>query len=274
MTTLDNIPMLAASMEVEGLPLSIRNPRQVMEQKLDGHRILLRVQDGLSPLALTRGGMPYTKALPKNLTRGLPAGRWVLDGELVDGTYWVFDMLDANGMISESTPFSERRAILEAFMSLVSTPCIRLVPQAVTQQEKQALVDRCRNEGAEGVMVKVLAGRYRPGARSVDVLKAKFVETADVVVLDVRDDGKDSVRLGAYQLTGQTLVDVGRSSLIGKEKNGKIQKGDVLEVRYLYMGSGDRLYQPTILRKRYDKLPQECTTDQFKHVSKKVLANF
>lgn len=276
--TLSNIPMLASSMDPAHLEGTITGPQFVLEQKLDGHRILLRVQDGLSPLALTRGGAPYTKGLPASLTDGLPDGRWVLDGEWIaahsggDGIYWVFDMLDANGLITESSTLVERRAVLEAFMSLVSTPRIRLVPQAKTEDEKRTLVQKCRESGAEGVMVKNIDGTYQPGARSRNIFKAKFVETADVIVLALRDDGKDSVRLGAFDAQG-ALVDVGRSSLIGKEKKGAFAVGDVLEVRYLYMGANGRLFQPTIMKRRDDKLAPECLTDQFKHVRKDVLAS-
>lgn len=276
--TLQNIPMLASSMDVAHLDAVITNDQYVLEQKLDGHRILLRLQDGFSPLALTRGGNPYSKGLPKDLTDGLPSqGRWVLDGEWIaphsggDGIYWVFDILDANGLVDETTTLEERRIVLEAFMSLVTTPKIRLVPQAKTTAEKQALVDRCRAEGSEGVMAKIVSGTYVPGHRSRTIFKAKFVETADVVVLALRDDLKDSVRLGAYDENGN-MVDVGRASLIGKEKRGAFQVNDVLEVRYLYMGAGNRLFQPTILKRRDDKIAQECKTNQFKHVSKKVLA--
>lgn len=268
--TLENIPMLAASAKWDESELYIVNSTWVAEQKLDGHRIILRCQDGLKPLALTRGGNPYTKKLPVDIADGIPPGRWVLDGELCGDTYWVFDLLDANGLVSESTPLSERREVLEAFMTLVNTPKIKLVPQATTESAKRELFDRLREEGAEGVMFKRKDGLYYPGARSKDVLKAKFVETADVVVMALRDDGKDSVALGAYDENMQ-LVPVGRASLIGKEKKGVFQIGDVLEVRYLYMGSNSRMYQPTILKRRDDKIAPECRTDQFKHVSKKVI---
>lgn len=278
-TTLDNIPMLADSIDPTNLDRLVQDPEFVMEQKLDGHRVILRIQDGLSPLAVTRNGNPYTKGLPKDLFDGFPEGRWVLDGEWIaphsggDGIYWVFDMLDANGLISDRMPLLQRRCILETFMAAMNNPKIRLVPQAKTSEEKRALVDRCRWMGAEGVMAKHRKGLYRPGARSKDMWKAKFVETADVVVLALRDDGKDSVRLGAYDANGLDVIDVGRASLIGKEKKGEFKVGDVLEVRYLYMGAGNRLFQPTILKKRTDKRAEECSIKQFKHVSKTVLAS-
>lgn len=276
---LDNIPMLASSMDVAHLEGCIAGGF-VMEQKLDGHRVILRIQDGLSPLALTRNGNPYTKGLPADLFQGFPPGRWALDGEWIaphsggDGVYWVFDLLDANGMVNHSTTLDDRRAILEAFFDLgLNNPKIRLVPQAKTEEEKRALVAKCRSMGAEGVMVKARTGTYKPGMRSREIFKAKFVETADVVVMALRDDGKDSVRLGAYDANGLNLIDVGRASLIGKEKAGAFSVGDVLEVRYLYMGAGERLFQPTILKRRSDKRAEECGIGQFKHVSKSVLAS-
>jgi ATP-dependent DNA ligase len=277
---LDNIPMLASSMDVAHLDACVTGDQYVIEQKLDGHRVILRIQDGLSPLALTRNGNPYTKGLPDALFQGFPPGRWALDGEWIaphsggDGIYWVFDLLDANGMINYGTTLDDRRAVLEAFFDLgLNNPIIRLVPQAKSTEEKRVLVDRCRAMGAEGVMTKVKTGTYQPGARSREIFKAKFVETADVVVMALRDDGKDSVRLGAYDANGLNLIDVGRASLIGKEKSGAFAVGDVLEVRYLYMGAGERLFQPTIMKRRTDKRAEECSVQQFKHVSKTVLAS-
>jgi ATP-dependent DNA ligase len=276
MTALDTIPMLASSMDVAAIDAIIQSDAYVLEQKLDGHRILLRIQDGLSPLALTRGGNPYTKGLPDDLFKGFPPGRWVLDGEWIaphsggDGVYWVFDILDANGLVDSTMVLRDRRAILEGLMPYIDNKKIRLVPQAKTADHKDRLFRTCRTMGAEGVMAKLVTGNYVNG-RSKNIFKVKFVETADVVVMALRDDGKDSVRLGAYN--GNTLVDVGRASLIGKEKKCTFQVGDVLEVRYLYMGAGDRLFQPTILKRRDDKIAQECHVGQFKHVSKSVLAS-
>lgn len=269
-TIMRGTPMLAESVAESYFPTLLQSEAWVMEQKLDGHRVMIHLRDGLTPLVTTRNGNRYTRGLPPGLLEGMPQGEWLLDGELVGKTYYVFDILEANGLVRPESSLEHRRSVLEAFMSLVTTPHIRITYQAKTPEEKQALYVKCKVENAEGVMLKHKDSAYRPGLRSSEILKHKFTETADVVVLDVRDDGKDSVRLGAYDATGN-LVDVGRSSLIGKEKRGEIQKGDVLEVKYLYLGANGRLYQPTILHKRDDKLPQECTTAQFKHVNKAVL---
>jgi len=272
------IPQLAKSAEVSSLEHFIKDDSWVMEQKLDGHR-LLQLSPGMNlpPTAITRNGSIYTRKLPRAIQDfRFPEGEWALDGELVDSTYWVFDIprepLNAigagEGGWDKPLVLAERRAVLETFLSAVPSP-FRIVPQAKTVDEKIKLASKALGECYEGLLLKKADSPYRSGGRTEEWLKVKFVSTADCVVLDVRDDGKDSARLGLVD--GVTLVDVGRASLIGKEKRGEIRPGDVVEVRYLYTGAGGRLYQPTILRLRDDKTPPECSIAQLKHVNKEVL---
>lgn len=267
-------PQLAKSAEVTSLSAFITDDSWVMEQKLDGHRVLLVAPElDMPPTALTRNGNLYSRKLPQAIRDfRFPPGKWVLDGELVDGTYYVFD-LPVSPIFERSNPamatLSVRRQALEALLDNIGHP-FKLVPQARNRAEKITLADTALRNNFEGLLLKKRDSLYIPAGRTTDWLKLKFVVTADVVVLDVRDDGKDSVRLGLYTADG-LLQDVGRASLIGKEKRCPINQGDVVEVRYLYVGAGGRLYQPTLLKKRDDKRPDECTDDQLKHVNKSVL---
>lgn len=267
-------PQLALSVEVTSLEQFIHDGSRVFEQKLDGHRLLL-VSPGMDmpPTALTRNGSVYTRALPRSIQQfRFPEGEWVIDGELVGNKFWAFDMPTSIATTTAS-PLFERRAALETFLDVFDTP-FGLTPQARTPDEKIRLADRALAECFEGLIIKQSDSPYRSGGRTAEWLKLKFVATADCIVLGVRDDGKDSVRLGMCGDDGDLtkVIDVGRASLIGKEKKGAINIGDVLEVRYLYCGAGGRLYQPTVLHKRDDKRPDECTTSQLKHVNKEVLA--
>jgi bifunctional non-homologous end joining protein LigD len=269
------IPQLAKSAEVTSLESFIHDERWVMEQKLDGNRILL-MSPGMDmpPTAITRNGNLYSKKIPTAVQNfRFPEGEWVLDGELVGDTYWVFDMpvFPAPAGIPTPLPLWARRAALETFMDSVASP-FRLVPQAKDREDKIALADQALANNFEGLLLKKADSPYRSGGRTEEWLKVKFVSTADVIVMGVRTDGKDSVDLGLVNAEDRgAVIPVGRASLIGKEKAGLIQMGDVLEVRYLYTGAGGRLYQPTILRKRTDKFPHECDTAQLKHVNKEVL---
>ena len=264
-------PQLAKSTEVTSLEAFIKDPNWVAEQKIDGNRIFL-MSPGMDmpPTAITRNGSLYTKKLPACVKDfRFPEGdEWVLDGELVGDTFWVFDMPVAPSL-ETGAGLHVRRAALETFMD-VWPHNFKLIPQAKSVDDKIALAEAALQNNFEGLMFKRADSPYR-GGRSEDWLKLKFVSTADCIVTGVRTDGKDSVDLGLYDDKAGKVVAVGRASLIGKEKAGAINFGDVIEVRYLYTGAGGRLYQPTILHKRDDKRQDECTTDQLKHVNKEVL---
>jgi ATP-dependent DNA ligase len=280
-------PQLAKEAEITTLQTFIENDEWIMEQKLDGHRVLLCSPGGDFPATvLTRGGNPYTRGLPASLKdfrfpEGVETMEAVLDGELVDGVLWVFDILTSANS-TPSTPLYARRILLETIFATVPEfrdhPAIQLVPQARTKDDKIRLAEKALANNFEGLVLKKRSSPYRSGMRTEEWLKVKFVTTADCFVLDVRDDGKESVKLGMIHWTGPGILsdsyevrEVGRASLIGKEKNGTINKGDVIEVKYLYAGANGRLYQPTILRKRDDKEMFECGTGQLKHVNKEVL---
>lgn len=279
-------PQLAKQAEITDLRQFFDKDDWVLEQKLDGHRILLSSPGGnYPPVALTRNGTPYTRKLPDAIQKfRFPADAtpqtWVLDGELVDGVLWVFDIPRAPHL-NQTTSLHQRRAYLERFVQALRNPAIKLVPQARTRDEKIALADKAIKENFEGLVAKHRHAAYFSG-RAESWLKIKFTTTIDCVVTDVRSDGKESVDLGLWgpsvgafgkgvATKDRVLHAVGRASLIGKEKFGTITKGDVVEVKYLYAGAGNRLYQPTILRKRDDKRGDECSTGQMKFVNKAVL---
>lgn len=272
------LPQLALSADTTSLERFITNDEWVIEQKLDGHRILLCSSGGdYPPSALTRNGTAYTRRLPQEIQNfrfpPTPDGRpmdWILDGELVDGTFWVFDMPRWPGDAESNLGLAQRRAVLETLMENLNSP-FKLVPQARTAQDKITLAKTAIASNFEGLIVKRANAKYLWGGRTADWMKIKFVTTADVVVTGVRLDGKESVNYCVFDETTGKQIDVGRASLIGKEKRGAINVGDVIEVKYLYVGADGRLYQPTVVRKRDDKRPDECTTVQLKMVNKQVL---
>ncbi len=267
------VPQLATSTELTRVGSLVVDDDWIAEQKLDGHRIMLSGPGTASPAAITRNGTTYTRALPtavqkwrvdQDLANTAP---FVLDGELVGDTYWVFDFLLADGSLN-GVPLSDRRVILEQFFAMFPVNPFRLVPQARTASEKEALMERAVTDRLEGLVFKRADSAYAFGHRHPAWLKAKFVATADVVVMDVRDDGKESAKLGIMR--NGALFEIGRCSLIGKPA---VSPGDVVEVRYLYVPdpAKPRLYQPPLLRKRTDKLPSECDGADLKYTNKRVL---
>jgi ATP-dependent DNA ligase len=196
------------------------------EPKLDGFRAIAFV-DGDGVELQSRNGKPLTRYFPE-VAASLPAGRYVLDGEIVASSFdtlgqrihpaksridrlaaetparlVAFDLLARDDDVLLELPYLERRAALEAVGGVELTPVVRTATEA----------ERWLHE-EEGVIAKEADGPYRPGER-VGMVKVKRVRTIDAVVMGWRP-GKAEGTLGALilGLYGQDgrLHEVGHSS--------------------------------------------------------------
>lgn len=232
------------------------------EEKLDGDRFSLTI-DGETLRAFGRSGMELH--VPPSLANvRLPPEiqRTVLDGELVNDTYFVFDLLEFHGSDYTSISYALRRTSLERVMDRISIPSCELVYCAKTPDEKQTLVDYAMAERKEGVVFKRVDAPYVEG-RNRNWLKYKFYKTCDCIVTQLEREGKpEAVELSLIDGDGN-IHDVGGCKVPSRyQQEQDIGVGDVIEVRYLDFTSDRRLYQPVFLRKRTDKSPSDCTFDQ------------
>jgi ATP-dependent DNA ligase len=217
----------------------------VYEPKYDGFRAIAFV-DGEECMIQSRSGKPLSRYFPE---LRFPAGRYVLDGEIViDGAEYGqdFDALQNRihpaasriAMLAEQTParyvafdllaledepmlsrsLAERRAALE---DLVSEP-IGLTPLTNDPAEAEPWLQR-----GEGVVAKDCHAPYKPGERT-GMFKIKRVRTIDAVVVGYRPgkepDTVGSLILGLYDPAGK-LHPVGHSSgLKAAEKRALVDK--------------------------------------------------
>jgi ATP-dependent DNA ligase len=209
----------------------------VYEIKLDGFRCVAFV-DGEDVFLQSRTGKPLGRYFPE-LT--FPAGRYVLDGEIVvrdaDGhedfdalgqrihpaasridrlagetpaVYVAFDLLAHGDDSLLELPFAERRSALERLIegeAFAEAP-IELMPTVATAQEAQEWL-----EHAEGAIAKQRSAPYRPGERK-GMAKVKRVRTIDAVLVGWRP-GKQPDTVGALILglyDGEHLRVVGHCS--------------------------------------------------------------
>ena len=245
------------------------------EQKLDGHRLLVTIDDGTVTFRNRQGEAKTTLPAEKQLSEVFAAfstGQWCFDGEYINGTLWLFDLPYAGSQVDVHDRFDYRRTVLEAFYQQWAPPSdvVALLPTFRTENDKAAMAADMRASGREGVIAKKIDGIYQPGKRSASTLKAKFYNTIDVVVGETAIDGKENAELCLWH-NDPGWLKVGKCSTIGKPA---VEAGDVIEVKYLYAVDPDapRLYQPTILQRRDDKTPPECTPDQLIFTNKEVLA--
>jgi ATP-dependent DNA ligase len=210
------------------------------EPKWDGFRAVAFV-DGPDVELQSRNGRTLTRYFPE---LRFPAGRYVLDGEIVvpgsfdtlgqrihpaasriakladetPATYFAFDLLARDDDVLLELPYDERRAALEA---LVAAP-VELTPVVRSAAEAQHWL-----HDAEGVIAKDADAPYRPGER-VGMVKVKRVRTIDAVVLGWRPGKAErtvgSLILGLYGDDGR-LHEVGHSSgFSAREKRTLVDK--------------------------------------------------
>jgi ATP-dependent DNA ligase len=206
----------------------------VYEVKLDGFRCVAFV-DGEEVFLQSRNGLPLGRYFPELL---LPAGRYVLDGEIVvrgaDGredfdalgarihpaasrvellsretpsVYVAFDLLACAGDSLLERPFSARRAALAALLgrpAFANAP-LELIPAVETAPEAELWL-----RDAEGAIAKERAAPYLPGQRQ-GMFKVKRVRTIDAVVAGWRP-GKEPDTVGALILA---LYDGGQLRVVG-----------------------------------------------------------
>lgn len=243
----------------------------VVEQKMDGTRTLINLTaegidwNGLAHSAATQWFPRIEQALSLFKLSG-DDSIW-LDGEIMihTGEYRVFDApyVKVGGRIWNrmDASFAERRRTLEAMAIFFAEP-VAMVEQARGFIDKVDLIQRVREAGGEGVVLKNLDGTYQPGWRVTTQLKYQFTKRADLVVMERKPN---SATLGVYR-DGE-LVQVGACSMIGKPD---AQPGDVIELMYLYW-TGSSLYQPRMVRIREDKAAFDCTFEQFEAYSREVV---
>jgi ATP dependent DNA ligase domain len=162
-----------------------------MDEKLDGHRCLIR-KDGQTITTPLR-----SVPLPAHIIsvmRLLPDG--VYDGELLvpggvstdvpntklrdELIYAMFDVLECNGTSTMQMTQAERRGVLECCIEFATGQSAVVV--VAQYAPSWAAVEAVWRAGGEGVILKRKASRYRPGARSADWLKVKKLEQHAVAI--------------------------------------------------------------------------------------------
>ena len=216
----------------------------VYEVKLDGFRCIAFV-DGEELFLQSRNGRPLHRYFPELV---FPAGRYVLDGEIVvrdsDGresfdaisqrihpaqsriqllseqtpaVYVAFDLLALEDDSLLEQPFQQRRAALE---SLLEDGRFAQAPVELMASTASAEAAEVWLREAEGAIAKERSAPYLPGERK-GMVKVKRVRTIDAVVVGWRP-GKEPETVGALILglyDGPELRVVGHcSGLTAKAK--------------------------------------------------------
>src|SRR3954463_6585927 len=217
----------------------------VYEPKWDGFRAIAFV-DGADLYLQSRSGKPLRRYFPE---LSFPAGRYVLDGEIVlfdaDGRQ-DFDALGQRihpaesriNMLAEQTPTVfiafdllavddevllelPQRARRDRLATLIGEP-VQLTPTTEDRAEAEPWLDQ-----REGVVAKRQDAPYRPGER-VGMSKIKRVRTIDAVVMGWRPGKEEgtvgSLILGLHDADGHLRTVGHTSGLNAKRKRELVEE--------------------------------------------------
>ena len=261
---------LLQSIEEDDLERHLEDTSMIAQQKIDGIRILVHIAEQI--IATNRSG-EHTQ-VDKRILEGLssmPIGT-ILDGEMIGGEYWLYDVLQIGDEDVRPMGYLERWLRLEGDLEPGFAGPIHILPIA-SGKKKRSLFDRIVEERAEGIVFKHSRAPYKAG-RGATQLKYKLTKTADVVILS---NAGNAYQMAVYD--GKTLRDVGKvfagttneTRAIIDEMLSNGEK-PVAEVRYLYATDDDNLFQPVFVGLRDDKKASQCTRAQLIRTARGIIA--
>ena len=247
--------------EEDRIQAMITHPDWWLQEKLDGHRLLIR-REGSTITGINRLGQET--AIPQTLVESALActSDFILDGEGLGDVLHVFDALSLHGEDLRPAGFAARFVRLGKFLKAFLPPHFKLVDVACQLRAKQEMFTRLQRQHREGVVFKHMMAPYSPGRPSSGgmQLKHKFCETASFIV--TKPNPKRSVSLILFD--GDRVEPAGNVTI---PPNHDIPApGTVVECRYLYaFRESGSIYQPVYLGPREDIRAEECTTAQLKY---------
>jgi bifunctional non-homologous end joining protein LigD len=244
------------------------------QQKFDGRRLAVEKQSGqyrgINKLGQVIG---IDNQLAAALDHG-EADSFLVDGEITDSRFYVWDILTHNGCDLRNQPYELRYARLTRLFHGVHD-VLRVADTAMTPKAKRAFVDRMHESRAEGFVCKNRNAAYA-GGRSGQHFKCKFVATASFIVGPKPDkkaaDGHRSIAV--YLLDGDQERFMGT---VGVPERYRLPKdGEFVEVRYLYChpGPDGKLIQAKYFGQVRDDIDRaECSVSQLKLKADEAEAN-
>lgn len=256
-------PQLLNPMPAEDLQRALISSDFWMQEKLDGRRVQIRLQDG-RVIGSNKLGLEI--ALPEPVAQAvinLPYERLDLDGELIGSVYHVFDLTARDTALYGDRPYEDRFAALQFVMRAADASALQLVKNAITTHDKLELYRALDQAHAEGVVFKDPTAPYVVGRPSSGGPQLKWKFTATGSFLVTRVNPKMSVGLGLLT-SGGVMVPTGNVTI--PQGHCMPTVGDIVEVRYLYaMPDSQALFQPVFLCRRDDIRREECLLSQLKY---------
>jgi bifunctional non-homologous end joining protein LigD len=242
---------------IESVEEYITNDEWLAQEKKDGERRMVVASEKIIGLNKKGTEVPLPNVIIGSVN---PIGDKTLyitiDGEIIGGTLFAFDVISLDGKDLKSLSCVERIKKLNS----IDFGCnIEVVETAYTTTEKRKMFERLKKENKEGIVFKKKNSPYVHGrpASGGSQLKFKFHKTATFIVKDFTK-GKRSV--GLELISGVEKVFMGKVTIPPNYEIPNV--GDLVEVRYLYAYKRGAVFQPVYLGKRPDSDLTDATMTQ------------
>ncbi|HTL33012.1 MAG TPA: WGR domain-containing protein [Kofleriaceae bacterium] len=264
---------LLTAIEDDELDGFLADDAMIAQQKLDGIRVLVTIQPTGELIATNRNGQP-TQMAGGNALAGLAylPKATVVDGEILDDAYWIFDVLAIAGTDVRTHGYLDRYKLLDEELEPALTGTAQILPLAKGAKAKRTLHDKLRRAGAEGIVFKQRDAPYSHG-RVTTQRKHKFIKSADVIILENAGNAYKMAVMDGSKLFECGRVFAGTTNASRKDLDARLARGErpVAEVRYLYATDDHQLFQPVFVNVRDDKLARSCLRSQLLETSRRVI---
>jgi bifunctional non-homologous end joining protein LigD len=260
-----HVPELLTPIEEEEARALVPNLLWWFQQKFDGRRLAVHKTSGqYSGINKLGQIIPIDARLTLWLDR-VQAKSFLVDGEITDTRFYIWDLLSLNDTDLRDEPYEVRYAHLTRLFQGVDD-ALRVVETGMTAKAKRAFVDRMHAVNAEGFVCKNRNAVYA-GGRAGQHFKCKFVTTASFIVGPKPEkkegDGHRSIAVYLLDGTGERFM-----GTVGVPDRYPVPKeGQIVEVRYLYChpGAEGKLIQAKYFGKVRDDIDRtECSVNQLK----------
>ncbi len=248
--------------EPEALQL-VQDASWWFQEKFDARRLAVQKTDGqYSGINKLGQLIPIDSRLTKCL-ESVQAETFLVDGEITDSRFHLWDLLDINGTDLRIQPYEIRYARLGLVFRGVDE-ALRVCDTAMTPKAKRAFVKAMHESRAEGFVCKNRNAAYA-GGRAGQHYKCKFVATSSFIVGPKPKAGDDHRSIAVYLLDASRLRFMGT---VGVPDRYRVPKeGEIVEVRYLYCYPGEegKLIQAKYFGKIRDDVARgDCSVSQLK----------
>jgi bifunctional non-homologous end joining protein LigD len=235
------------------------------QQKFDGRRLAVQKTDGqYSGINKLGQLIPIDSRLTKCL-ESVRAQTFLVDGEITDSQFHLWDLLDIDGTDLRIQPYEIRYARLGLVFRGVDE-ALRVCETAMTPKAKRAFVKVMHQSRAEGFVCKNRNAAYA-GGRAGQHFKCKFVTTSSFIV-----GPKPAAKAAdGHRSIGLYLVDEDRQRFMGTvgvpDCYALPRDGQIVEIRYLYChpGPDGKVIQAKYFGKiRGDVALGDCSVNQLK----------